>query len=141
MPIKEGYNIRVQNGQVTDVWDTPAPEGQDGWSSAVEVTPDLTPNREILTTHSIDITKSPIEIVWGKRDLSVDERKDSLKAQANFEVQRLQMQLTMKQMNPDDNADEIATLESEIATATATRDARIAQIDTAVTHEDVDALM
>ena len=141
MPIKEGYNIRVQNGQVTDVWDTPAPEGQDGWTSAVEVTPDLTPNREILTTHSIDITKSPIEIVWGKRDLSVDERKDSLKGQANFEVQRLQMQLNMKQMNPDADAGEIAALEAEIATATSTRDARIAQIDTAVTHEDVDALM
>lgn len=141
MPVKEGYNVRVQNGQVTDVWDTPAPEGQDGWTSAVEVTPDLTPNREILTTHSIDITKNPIEIVWGKRDLSVDERKDSLKGQANFEVQRLQMQLNMKQMNPDADAGEIAALEAEIATATATRDARIAQIDTATTHEAVDALM
>ena len=141
MPVKEGYNVRVQDGQVTDVWDTPAPAGQDGWTAAVEVTPDLTPNREILTTHSIDITKNPIEIVWGKRDLSVDERKDSLKGQAKFEVQRLQMQLNMKQMNPDTDAGEIAALEAEIATATATSDARIAQIDTATTHEDVDALM
>lgn len=141
MPIREGYNVRVQNGQVTDVWDTPAPEGQDGWSPAVEVTPDLTPNREILTTHSIDITKNPIEIVWGKRSLEVQERKDSLKGQANFEVQRLQMQLQMKQMNPDADPAEISALEAEITTATATRDARIAQIDAAVTHEDVDALM
>ncbi len=67
MPTKSGYNVRVQNGQVTDCWDTPAPEGQSGWSAAVEITPDLTPNREILTTHHFDITKNPIEIVWGKR--------------------------------------------------------------------------
>jgi hypothetical protein len=141
MPTKTGYNVRVQDGQVTDVWDTPAPEGQLGWTAAIEVTPDLTPNREILTTHSIDITKNPIEIVWGKRELEVQERKDSLIGQANFEVQRLEMQLNMKKMNPDAPAEEISALESEIATATTTRDARIAQVTAAVTHEDVDALL
>lgn len=139
MPIKTGYNIRVQDGQVTDVWDTPAPEGQDGWSAAVEVTPDLTPNREILTTHSIDITKNPIEIVWEKRSLSVDERKDSLIGQANFAVTMLENQLQMAtQMN---NTDRIAELTAEIATATATRDTKVAAVEAAVTHEDVDALM
>jgi hypothetical protein len=66
MPTRSGYNVRVQNGQVTDVWDTPAPEGQDGWSPAVEITPDLTENREIITTHTIDITKNPIEIIKKK---------------------------------------------------------------------------
>ncbi len=96
MPTRSGYNVRVQNGQVTDCWDTPAPEGQDGWSAAVEITPDLTPNREILTTHSFDITKNPIEIVWGKRELTVDERKGSLIGQANFAVTMIENQIYTK---------------------------------------------
>ena len=111
MPTRSGYNVRVQDGKVTDCWDTPAPEGQSGWSAAVEITPDLTPNREILTTHTFDITKNPIEIVWGKRELSVDERKGSLIGQANFEVIRLENQLEMKRNMPE-FADQISTLEA-----------------------------
>ena len=140
MPTRSGYNVRVQNGQVTDCWDTPAPEGQDGWSAAVEITPDLTPNREILTTHSFDITKNPIEIVWGKRELTVDERKGSLIGQANFAVTMIENQIEMKKSIPD-FAGEVATLEEQLPGARTTRDARVAQVEAAVTHEDVDALM
>jgi hypothetical protein len=140
MPTKSGFNIRVQDGQVTDVWDTPAPEGQDGWTPAVEITPDLTENREIITTHTIDITKNPIEIVWGKRELTVDERKGSIIGQANFEVIRIENQIEMKKDIPD-FAGEVATLEEQLPGARTTRDARVAQVEAAVTHEDVDALM
>ncbi len=140
MPTRSGYNVRVQDGKVTDCWDTPAPEGQSGWSAAVEITPDLTPNREILTTHHFDITKNPIEIVWGKRELSVDERKGSLIGQANFEVIRIENQIEMKR-NISDFAEEVATLEAQLPGARTTRDSRVAQVEAAVTHEDVDALM
>lgn len=140
MPTRSGYNVRVQNGKVTDCWDTPAPEGQDGWSPAVEITPDLVPNREILTTHHFDITKNPIEIVWGKRELSVEERKGSLIGQAEFSVIRLENELQMKRNIPE-FADQISTLEAEIEVAKSNRDARIIQINAASTHEDVDALM
>ena len=133
MPTRSGYNVRVQNGKVTDCWDTPAPEGQSGWSAAVEITPDLTPNREILTTHTFDI-------IWGKRELSVDERKGSLIGQAEFEVIRLENQLEMKRNIPE-FADQISTLEAEIEAAKSTRDARVIQVNAAATHEDVDALM
>jgi hypothetical protein len=139
MPIRTGYNVRVQDGKVTDVWDTPAPEGQSGWTAAVEVTPDLTPNREILTTHSIDITKNPIEIVWEKRSLSVDERKDSLIAQANFAVTMLENQLQMA--TTANNTDRITELTAQIAEATPIRDAKVAAVTAATTHEEVDALM
>jgi len=140
MPTRSGYNVRVQNGKVTDCWDTPAPEGQDGWSAAVEITPDLVPNREILTTHTFDITKNPIEIVWGKRELSVEERKGSLIGQAEFPAMRLENELQRKREMPE-FADQISTLEAELEVAKSTRDARIIQINAAVTHEDVDALM
>jgi hypothetical protein len=139
MPTQSGFNIRVQDGQVTDVWDTPAPEGQSGWSPAVEVTPDLIPNREVLTTHSFNITKNPIEIIWGKRELSIDERKGGLIGQANFSVVRLQNELEMA--TTANNTEKMAELTSQIATATTARDAQIAAVNAAVTHEDVDALM
>jgi hypothetical protein len=139
MPIRTGYNIRVQDGQVTDVWDTPAPEGQSGWSEAVEVTPELTPNREILTTHSFDITKNPIEIIWDKRELTVEERKDSLIGGANYAVAMLQSQLQMATMA--NNTERVAELNAQIEEATPVRDAKVAAVTAATTHEEVDALM
>jgi hypothetical protein len=39
--------------------------------------PDLVANREIVTTHQINIDVEPTEIVWSKRELDVEERKDS----------------------------------------------------------------
>ena len=139
MPTKSGYNVRVQDGVVTDCWDTPAPEGQSGWSPAVEVTPDLVPNREIITTHTFDITKNPIEIVWGKRELSVEERKGGLIGQATFSVTMLQNQLQMA--TTANNTEKMAELTAQIDAAIPVRDAKIAAVEAAVTHEDVDALM
>lgn len=138
MAIKTGYWVRVVADAVTDCWDTPPPAGQEGWSEAVEVTPDLTPNREVLTTHTFDITKSPIEIVWGKRDLEVDERKGALVGQANGQFQEVVQNQMRLQLSP------VASEEFDVnavSTAKATLEARLAQIAAAVTHEDVDALM
>jgi hypothetical protein len=139
MPVKTGFYVRVQNGQVTDVWDTPGPQGQDGWSDAVEVTPDLVENREIMGTHTIDITKNPIEIVWSKVELTVDDRKGALIGQAGFPVFLLQQQLEVA--TAANNTETIASLNTQIQEATATRDARIVLINAATTHEDVDALL
>ncbi len=43
--------------------------------------------------------------------------------------------------NMPEFADQISTLEAEIEAAKSTRDARVIQVNAAVTHEDVDALM
>lgn len=139
MPTKTGFYVRVQNGQVTDVWDTPGPQGQDGWFDAVEVTPDLVENREIVGTHTIDITKNPIEIVWSKVELTVDDRKGALIGQAEFPVFLLQRQL--ETATAANNTETIASLNSQIQEATTTKDARIVLINAATTHEDLDALL
>lgn len=139
MPVKTGFYVRVQDGQVTDVWDTPGPEGQSGWSDAVEVIPDLVENREVIGTHTIDITKNPIEIVWSKVELTVDDRKGALIGQAEFPVFLLQHQL--QAATAENNAETIATLTTQIEEATVTKDARIVLINAATTHEDVDALL
>ena len=136
--IKTGYWVRVVNDTVTECWDTTPPAGQDGWQEAVEVLPDTVPNREIITTHSFDITKTPVEIVWGKRDLEIDERKGSLIGQAKGTFQQVVHQQMQLQMSADP-AEEFDTTIVDAAKATMT--ARIAVIEAATTHEEVDALL
>ena len=76
---KTGYWIRVKNGEVTDVWDTtPDYQNQAGWREAVEVFPDVTPNREIITTHSFDLNANPAQIVWAKREVTIDRKSTRL---------------------------------------------------------------
>jgi hypothetical protein len=137
---KTGYWIRVHGGKVTDVWDYEPPAEkkatEGGWREAVEVFPDVTENREIMTTHVIDIDKSPAEIVWSKRELAVDERKSGLIGQANAEFKAVvDAQLAIEMAEDDASGD----LEA-VSAAKAVKDARIATINAATTHEEVDAL-
>ena len=141
MPTQTGFWIQVKNGEVKQVWDY-APDAsrqaaEGGWREAVEVKPDLTDNREIITTHSFDLTADPAQIVWAKRELTVDERKGSLKSQANAQFQQAVDAEIAKQLDDDP-----ATVydAAAVATAQTTLTDRIAAIDAATTHEDVDAL-
>ena len=130
----------MHGGKVTDVWDYEPPAEkkatQGGWREAVEIFPDVTENREIMTTHVIDIDKSPAEIVWSKRELAVDERKSGLIGQANAEFKAVvDAQLAIEMAEDDASGD----LEA-VSAAKAVKDARIATINAATTHEEVDAL-
>jgi len=130
----------VHGGKVTDVWDYEPPAEkkatEGGWREAVEIFPDVTENREIMTTHVIDIDKSPAEIVWSKRELAVDERKSGLIGQANAEFKAVvDAQLAIEMAEDDASGDLDA-----VAAAKAVKDARIATINAATTHEEVDAL-
>jgi len=125
---------------VKQVWDY-APDAsrraaESGWREAVEVKPDLVDNREIMTTHSFDLNADPAQIVWGKRELTVDERKGVLRGQANAEFQEVvDAQLQIEMADDDASGD----LEA-VSTAKAAKDARIAAINAATTHDEVDAL-
>ena len=35
------FYIKVVNGNVTQVWDTPPPAGEEGWREAIEVKPPI----------------------------------------------------------------------------------------------------
>jgi len=136
--IKQGYWIRVVNGQVNQVWDTMPPAGEDGWSEAVEVHPDLVENREYVSHHTIDITKSPMEIVWHKVALTVEDRKGGMIGVAKGEFQRVVNEQAQLQLS--DNAAEMydpAVVEKAKDALTA----RLAEIDSAKTHEDLDAML
>jgi len=141
MPTQAGFWIQVKNGEVKQVWDYKpdasrlAAEG--GWREAVEVKPDLVANRETMTTHSFDIDADPAQIVWGKRELTVDERKSGLIGQAKAEFQQVVNAEVAKQMD-DDPASVYDP--DVVAAAQATLNTKLTAIDGATTHEDVDVI-
>jgi hypothetical protein len=140
--IKTGYWVRAQNGVVTDCWDyKPSDDkmaSEPGWREAVEVIPDTVPNREYVSTHTFDLSKTPAEIVWAKGTYSVEDRRGSLKSQAKGVFNQAVQEQARLETN--DNPDQALDLEA-ITTARATLTARLAALDAAVTHEDIDALM
>ena len=140
MPTQTGFWIQVKNGEVKQVWDY-APDAsrraaESGWREAVEVKPDLVDNREIMTTHSFDLDADPAQIVWGKRELTVDERKGALRGQANAEFQQIVDAQLQIEMAEDDASGDLEA----VSAAKAVKDARIAAINAATTHDEVDAL-
>jgi hypothetical protein len=141
MPTKTGYWIRVKNGKVTDVWDyKPSAEklaSESGWREAVEIMPDLVENREIMTTHQINIDVEPAQILWSKRELEVEERKDGLLAQAKAAFKAVVDAETAKETDqwPETQYDAAG-----VEAARAAFEARRTAIAAATTHEAVDAL-
>jgi hypothetical protein len=108
-----------------------------GWRAASEVKPDLVDNREIMTTHSFDLDADPAQIVWGKRELTVDERKGALRGQANAEFQQVVDAEVRKQLDDDPASVYDAAV---VAAAQSTLTTKLTAIDGATTHEDVDVI-
>jgi hypothetical protein len=132
--------VRVENGEVKDVWDTPPAEGvgHNGWRNAVEIRPTLIPNRQRYTAHSFDLNSDPIQIVWGTIDITVEERKSSMKNKFKQEFRQVVDQQTDLQLsdNPNEQLDV-----SVVETARQTMLTKEAAVDAATTHEDLDALI
>ena len=122
------------------VWDYDPPSehkvGAGEWREAVEIFPDVIENREEITTHSFDVYKTPVEIIWSKREFDLKERKNSLIDEANYKFQLVVAAQTDAEL---DNTDNTVNLDA-IAAAKAVKDARIVEINATTTHEEVDAL-
>jgi hypothetical protein len=99
--------------------------------------PDLVANREIMTTHHFDIDVTPAQIVWGKRAVEVEERKDGLRAQAKAAFKAVVDAEIAKE------TDQYPETQYDAAVVDAARvvfEARMTAIAASATHEDVDAL-
>jgi len=99
--------------------------------------PDLEANREIVTTHHFNIDVEPAQIVWGKRAVEPEERKDGLRAQAKAAFKAVVDAEIAKE------TDQYPETQYDAAVVDAARvvfEDRMDAIDAAVTHEDVDAL-
>jgi hypothetical protein len=99
--------------------------------------PDVIPNREITTTHYFNIDVTPAQIVWGKSELELDERKNVLQVRAK-QVFKFAVDSEVKK-----ETDEYPETQYDAAVVDAARvafEARMDAISSAVTHEDIDAL-
>jgi hypothetical protein len=122
--------VRIENGEVKDVWDT-LPDGRPGWKHAIEVRPAIIANRQHYTAHTFDLTKDPVEIVYGVADITVVERKENMKQQAGMAFNML-----FKQQAADPSTYNPAALQ-------AAKDGiapKQAAIDACTTHDQLDAL-
>lgn len=91
----------------------------------------------MLTTHYFDINVTPAQIVWGKRELEVDERKAGLMEKAKSVFRNVVNAEVAKE------TDQYPETQYDPATVDAARlvfEARVREINLAVSHEDVDAL-
>ena len=125
--------IRIENGEVKDVWDTPPSEGvgNNGWRNAVEVKPEIRAGRQGYTAHRFDLNTDPVQIIWDTYEISVDERKAGMKANAGFEFQQV---VNQQARNPE-------TFDAgAIETARQAMIAKQAAIEAATTHDELDGL-
>jgi hypothetical protein len=128
--------VKIVNNEVIQVWDTQPPAGEAGWKSAVEVRPAIT-NRQQYTSHSFDLTKDPVEIVWGVRDVTVDERKVGLQEQAKFKFSQIVQAEIRKQT---DQYPETQYDADVVDAARVVFETEMGAINSANTHDDLDAL-
>ena len=129
--------VKIVNNEVTQCWDTQPPAGESGWKSAIEVRPPIVEGRQFYTNPTFDITKDPVEIVYGVEEISVEGRKDSMKNTAKAEFQRVVQEETKKQ------TDEYPETQYNAETVDAARvafEAKIDAISAATTHDQLDAL-
>ena len=137
---KTGYWVQVKSGQVKQVWDYEPPAekkaSEGGWVEAVEIHPDITDGREIYDGHSFDVNATPVEIIWAKRTLTIDERKGVLKGQAYATMNDAVRAETDKELDSDPNT--VADLDAITAARTAYQNECTA-IDALTTHEEIDA--
>ena len=128
-------NIKIVNGEVKEVWGIPAPEGEEGWVKAIEVRPEIIPHRQQYTTHTFDITKDPVEIVWGVIDIPAEDRKGGLIDQAKAEYQQIAQAELMKDVDGDGG--DVTVVQA----ARAAYKAKVEVINACTTHDELDALM
>ena len=126
--------VKVVDDEVTQVWNTPPPEGEYGWKSAIEVRPEITDGKQIYTAHTFDLTADPVQIVYGVENLTVAQRKEGLIGQANSEYQQVANEQTQLEVT-DASGDAAA-----VSTAKDAKDASIAAINGCTTHAHLDAL-
>lgn len=128
--------VKIVNNEVTQVWDTQPPAGESGWKSAIEVRPVLT-SRQQYTEHSFDLTKDPVEIVWGVREISVDECKGQYASRYKTAFQQVVNDEMRKEV------DEFPTTQYDAAVVDAARvefETKTTALAAITTHEQLDAL-
>ena len=127
--------VRVVNGEVKDVWDTPPSEGvgNNGWRNAVEVRPAIQDGRQGYTAHRFDLNTDPVQIIWDTYEISVDDRKAGMKMNAGANFQQVVNEQARLQMSPNPSEQYDA---AAVETARQAMLAKQAAIDACTTHDE-----
>ena len=126
--------VQVVGNEVKQCWDTVPPDGvgNNGWRNAVEVRPDITAHRQGYTAHTFNLSTDPVQIEYGVYDITVDDRKQGMKANASMGYQ----QAFQEQMHDPSKYNPAALQAAKEAI-----EPKIAAIDAATTHDQLDGLM
>ncbi len=130
--------VKIVNNEVKEVWDTQPPAGDSGWVTAIEVRPSIVPNRQVYTSHHFDLTKDPVEIVWGVEDISPEDRKGGMRSQAAAVFQKVVTEEMRKEI------DEFPETQYDAAVVDSARvmfENKVTAINACTTHEELDALL
>ena len=118
--------VKVSGDAVVQCWDTPPPAGDEGWRDAIEVRPPVRAYREVYGQHHFDLTKTPVEIVWPIEAVSIEDRKADMLAYAK---------LLSEKGEPGTSEADFDPVAAQALYAT-----RVAAIEAAETHDDLDAV-
>jgi hypothetical protein len=128
-------HIRVENNEVVQCLDY-LPENATGdWRIAVEIEPILVSGRQIRGSHTFDLNKDPVEIVWSVIDLTIDDRKISLLEQLNNDSYQLVSVELLKEFNGEDS--NFVFVQQAIQAYRTKR----SQINSLTTHEEIDTFI
>ena len=118
--------VKVSNDVVVQCWDTPPPSGEEGWRDAIEIRPPVTQYHEVYGQHYFDLTKTPVEIVWPVEAVSIEDRKADMLAYAKLLSEKGEPGTSEADFDP--------------VAAQALYLTRVAAIEAAQTHDDLDAV-
>ena len=127
--------IRIENNSVVECMNADeVPEGAmntGDWRDAVEVQPELIPGKQVTDGHWFDLTKTPVEILWNVKDLSVEDRKQPLLYAID---QKYKQELT----DVVDTADDPAESTQAFLQALTDKQADKAVVTALTTHQQID---
>jgi hypothetical protein len=127
--------IRVENNEVVECLDYLPPNASGDWREAIEIDPEMTIGRQIRGTHSFDLTKTPVEIVWSVIDLTIEERKQTLLAKLELISYKIVHDELIKEF--DGQSSDFALVQSSIDAYRQKRSGLLAL----ETHEEIDAFV
>lgn len=127
--------IRIENNSVVECMNADeVPEGAmniGDWHDAVEIQPELVVGKQITDGHWFDLTKTPVEILWNVKDLSVEDRKQPLLYAID---QKYKQELT----DVVDTADDPAESTQAFLQALTDKQADKAVVTALTTHQQID---
>lgn len=128
-------HVRVENNEVVECLGY-LPDRPGDWREAVDIQPTLNTIRQVRGSHTFDISKNPVEIVWGVIDLSPEDRRMTIQNKLLSELKMKVRAEVDRELAGEQAADMILvnSLMEQIRS-------KSQEINALVTHEQIDEYM